>query len=253
MSKSVALLVGIVVAAGFWSVAFLDIRPVLHRYHALVRSGVKVTGNVTAKMPMNHASVLYDYYADGTTYSSGPCQLGDDFDRIQVGDPISVTYLPSSPATSACADVQQAYHTIWGIAFIVMPCFTSLAGGLSALTLYRYFNSRGSRNPSTRVMGNDSDYSSAWTDYRHRRRWFFGVWLGGFAVILLFVVLVSDSAIAWLAPVQMIGFLITAVRLSTFRCPRCHHWWRANPLTRKCRHCGLPKWSESDLHEKHLA
>ena len=152
MSKSVALLVGIVVAAGFWSLIFLNIRPVLHRYSALVRSGVKVTGSVTAKEPMNHASVRYDYYADGTKYSGDPCPVGGAFDRIQVGDSIPVTYLPSSPATSACGDAQQAYDTNWGIAFIVVPSFTSLVGGLSAFALYRCFNPRGSRNSSNQTM-----------------------------------------------------------------------------------------------------
>jgi hypothetical protein len=153
MSKSVALLVGIVVAVVFWSLVFLNIRPVLHRYQTLVRSGEQVIGNVTAKEPMNHASVRYDYYADGTRHTGGPCPVGGAaFDRIQIGDAIPVTYVPSSPATSACADVQQAYDTNWGIAFIVVPCCSSIVGGLSAFALYRRFNPPGSSNLSKRAM-----------------------------------------------------------------------------------------------------
>jgi hypothetical protein len=152
MSKSVALLVGVVVAVGFWSVIFHDIRRDLNRHRELARSGVKVTGSVTAKEPMNHASVRYDYYVDGSKYSGGPCGVGTDFDRIQVGDAIAIAYSPSSPATSVCGDPQQVYDTTWGIAFIVVPCFTSLAGALSAFGLYRRFNPRGPRNSSNHAM-----------------------------------------------------------------------------------------------------
>ena len=206
MSKSVALLVGMVVAAALWSFIFLQIRPGLQGTHALVRSGVKVTGHVIAKVPRNHASVLYDYYVDGTKYLGGPCQPEVDFDRVQVGDPVIVTYLPSSPDTSACFDVQQAYDTGRGFAFIVVPCFTSLAGGMCAFALYRHLNPPGSR-ATTRAMGNASDYSAAWTDYRHRRRWFYGVWLGGFALFVLCAALVSASAASWLALVQMLSLI----------------------------------------------
>ena len=106
------------------------------------------------------------------------------------------------------------------------------------------------------VMDRASDYSSAWTDYRRRRRWFFAVFLGGFAVVFvgLFAKLVSGSAIALLGPAWMVGFLITLLRLYTFQCPRCRHWffltsWFGNPDARKCLHCGLPKWSEHDPDE----
>ena len=112
-------------------------------------------------------------------------------------------------------------------------------------------------------MSDNSDFAVAWNDYRRRRRWFFGVWLGGFLVVALLASLLSklsldDLAFYVIGPAWMIGFVIMAIRMSLFRCPRCHHrffstWWHNNPLARKCLHCGLPKWSESDLHENHVA
>jgi hypothetical protein len=145
MSKPVALFVGVVVAAAFWGVIVHDMLPRLRTLQRLARSGVRVTGAVTAKESMNHASVRYEYFAEGVRYSGDPCGPQDHFDSIRVGDPIAVTYLSDSPATSVCGDAEQAYGTNWGIAFIVVPCFTTLTGGLSAFALYRRFNPRGSR------------------------------------------------------------------------------------------------------------
>lgn len=109
-------------------------------------------------------------------------------------------------------------------------------------------------------MSGNSDFALAWNDYHRRRRWFFGVWLGGFAILVTLDMLLSKLPLRGLVfdvlgPIWMIGFVIVAIRLSLFRCPRCHHrffttWWHGNPLARKCLHCGLPKWSEVDLHEK---
>jgi len=34
-------------------------------------------------------------------------------------------------------------------------------------------------------MTDQTDYSSKWEDYRRRRLWFFGAWLGGFLIACL--------------------------------------------------------------------
>lgn len=38
--------------------------------------------------------------------------------------------------------------------------------------------------------------------------------------------------------------------VALFSCPRCHKWffatWYRNPFARKCVHCGLPKWANSE-------
>src|SRR5437588_826428 len=110
------------------------------------------------------------------------------------------------------------------------------------------------------AMIDRTDFAFAWKDYRRRRRWFFGVWLGGFLVVVLLVKLLStlsldDLAFYILGPAWMIGFLIAGMRMWLFQCPRCHRrffctWWHGNLFARKCLHCGLPKWSESDVNEK---
>ncbi len=106
-------------------------------------------------------------------------------------------------------------------------------------------------------------FALAWTDYRRRRRWFFGVWLGGFLLVAMLASLLSalsldDLAFVILGPSWGIAFFIVGIRLEFFRCPSCQRrffctWWYCNLFARRCVHCGLPKWSEADLHERHLA
>jgi hypothetical protein len=108
-------------------------------------------------------------------------------------------------------------------------------------------------------MNESRSYASAWSDYRRRRRWFFGVWLGGLLVVALFASVLmkfsfGDVAFGVFGPAWLLAFTTVALRLEFFRCPRCHHWffckwYRNSPFRRSCIHCGLPKWSEIDRHE----
>ena len=111
----------------------------------------------------------------------------------------------------------------------------------------------------TQALGRMPNYSyvDAWSDYRRRVRWFWGVWLGGFMLAALLVLALSRTPIAdapiaeaafivigaaWIA-----GFMIVAIRVQWFRCPRCHRQFffssflYYNPYAGKCVHCGLPK------------
>jgi antibiotic biosynthesis monooxygenase (ABM) superfamily enzyme len=106
-------------------------------------------------------------------------------------------------------------------------------------------------------MSDTVQFAAAWNDYVCRRRWFFGVWLGGFFVVILltglFAPLLGDLAFYIFGPSWLLSFAIAGLRLSFFRCPRCHHhffctWLHNNPFRRSCIHCGLPKWSEKDLN-----
>jgi len=51
-------------------------------------------------------------------------------------------------------------------------------------------------------------------------------------------------AVAWMA-----GWVVTGVRLNTWRCPRCGKWFAATWwyskgfFARKCVHCGLAKYA----------
>jgi len=104
------------------------------------------------------------------------------------------------------------------------------------------------------MAAKDSIYARQWRDRRARRWWFYGVWIGGFAVLglLAFFVLplipiTAAGAVFVVAGVAwMLGFVVVAVRLQRFPCPRCGHpffmgslsYW---PFARQCRHCGLPR------------
>jgi hypothetical protein len=107
------------------------------------------------------------------------------------------------------------------------------------------------------AMSDRPEFVLAWNDYRRRRRWSFGVWLGGFLFLALLVGLLSSRSLLndlvfWvLGLTWIVAFLVADIRLACFRCPRCHHmffWglWYSNPFARKCLHCGLLKWSNSD-------
>src|SRR5436190_1349074 len=98
-------------------------------------------------------------------------------------------------------------------------------------------------------MRGRSQVASAWADYRHRRRWFFSAWLGGFAanVVLqpLFRGLSFGVPLGWvLGGGWLLSFFVTLLRLEMFKCPRCQNSFACrsfsfrNPLARSCAHCG---------------
>ena len=138
MRTALSVLFGAFVGCALYSIIFHDTSGPWRTATHLLQYGEQIVGTVTAKEPMNHANVRYDYSVDGRKYSGGPCGVSSNFDRIQVGDPIAVTYSRESPSISVCGDTQSAYLTSWGILFIITPAFCLLAGGLSAFTLYRY-------------------------------------------------------------------------------------------------------------------
>jgi len=98
------------------------------------------------------------------------------------------------------------------------------------------------------------DYTDAWRRYKKTRNLYWFVFLGYVPVMFVaayFSLWVFHNfsfayafAFAWAA-----AFLVTGVRLSAWRCPRCGKWfaakWWYNKgfLARKCVHCGLPKYA----------
>jgi hypothetical protein len=151
-----ALLIGALVFVGVYSVIFHDESGDWHTHQRLARSGLQVTGAVTAKEPMNHASIRYDYYVDGIRYSGGPCAAGD-LDRIHLGDSVAVTYLPDSPSISVCGDAQAAYKNRSGQLFIVAPLFALLGAlGMGFGVYYRYMR-RQPRTSSNHAMQPTAD------------------------------------------------------------------------------------------------
>lgn len=128
MRKALAAGVGILVFVVVWLLMFQNMAPDCRRFERLARAGVQGVGTVTAKEPMNHASVRYDYSVAGVRYAGGPCGVHTQFDRISVGDTIAVAYLPDSPSVSTCEDPQAAYKTRLGQMLIVAPSFALLGG-----------------------------------------------------------------------------------------------------------------------------
>jgi Protein of unknown function (DUF3592) len=138
MRIALCLLFGTFVGCALYSIIFHDTSGPWHTATHLLRDGEQIVGTVTAKEPMNHASVRYDYSVDGQRYSGGPCGVSSNFDKIHVGDPIAVTYSRESPSVSVCGDANSAYSSSWGALFVVTPAFCLLAGILSAFTLHHY-------------------------------------------------------------------------------------------------------------------
>jgi len=106
-------------------------------------------------------------------------------------------------------------------------------------------------------MSGQSDFSAAWQDYKKRQWWFYVLWLGGWAVLIITAVLLIlaypltiplDSVALFyiLLGGQVCAFFIASLRLTRFKCPRCHEWFFTNlihnPFARRCVHCKLPKW-----------
>src|SRR6266508_1094218 len=151
MRKMLAVVIGALVFVGVWSAIFQDMSGDWRTHQRLARSGVQVTGAVTAKEPMNHASIRYDYYVGGIRYPGGPCAAGD-LDRIHLGDPVAVTYLPDSPSISVCGDAQAAYENRFGQLFIIALSFALVGAlGMGFGVYYRYLR-RPRRNSSNQSL-----------------------------------------------------------------------------------------------------
>lgn len=111
-------------------------------------------------------------------------------------------------------------------------------------------------NRKTFAVSHDLQKTSAWNDYRLRRRWFFYVWLGGSPVVILSGILlkkVFHSSVPFyvVGGACLISFAIVGVRLTLFRCPLCRRpffctWLSSNHFAKRCVHCGLPKWAEPE-------
>ncbi len=103
--------------------------------------------------------------------------------------------------------------------------------------------------PNRQTTIPDADYTVAWDDYKYRRRWCLGISLGGLAfigVVLIFSPFetVREYDFGILGPIWFVASIITAYRVSWFRCPRCGQrffeaLWYHNGFARRCLHCGL--------------
>jgi hypothetical protein len=108
----------------------------------------------------------------------------------------------------------------------------------------------------------DADYPAAWRELRRRRRFLWVLFLGyipGVAALCFLVWLAvtmtagskqGEVACAIIALLWILAFAAAAIRLTLFRCPRCHRlfhstWWRHNPFSHNCLHCGLAQGTDT--------
>ena len=105
-------------------------------------------------------------------------------------------------------------------------------------------------------------YHQQWEDYRRRRFLFWFVFLTYIPGIILTGALLtrllhSDKVIGVVAIMWTVALAITAFYKGAWKCPRCHKlffqkWEYYIPFANadECKHCGLPKWAESDEQNK---
>jgi len=120
---------------------------------------------------------------------------------------------------------------------------------------------------TSQTTGYGGDYTSAWDAYRRRRRWVFGIGLGGWAGLGVFAMLlhagnfqgkrpsIPEFCFSTLILIWFVTSAIAGIRLSFFKCPRCGRqffatWWYHNGFARRCVHCGLRKWAKNDSPEE---
>ena len=120
-----SLLAFLAVYAFFFQAAFGE----WHDLSRLAHSGSRTEGVITAKEPMNHASIRYIYSVGGSTFAGiGPRGWGGvpDFEHTQIGDHVSVTYWPKRPSLSFPGDPYSMYQSWCGLLFLWLPLGNSI-------------------------------------------------------------------------------------------------------------------------------
>jgi hypothetical protein len=116
---------------------FYNVYPTWRRNEQLAHNGLPTIGIVTEKHPMNHESITYAYRVGTTSFTGvGPSGVGGvpPFDRVKIGDQITVRYLPANPSTSLPGDPVDLFRSWSGLLFLLLPLVClglSIAVGLS--------------------------------------------------------------------------------------------------------------------------
>ena len=101
------------------------------KWNDLAKYGIATNGNVIGKEPENHRSIRYSYVVNGSHYSGLGSAGGEnrDFDQLQVGDVVKVTYDSRQPEESILGSAQlQASSITRGVIFlgVVGPLFSMI-------------------------------------------------------------------------------------------------------------------------------
>src|SRR6188768_849233 len=98
---------GLIVFLPIYGFFFCVIYPQWHIYERIVHSETQTEGIVTAKEPMNHARILYQYSVAGRSYSgSSTTDFGGvpPLEKIELGQKIPVAYFSGDPSLSLAGD-----------------------------------------------------------------------------------------------------------------------------------------------------
>lgn len=82
---------------------------VLSERIALAMFGVRAEATVIRKEPFNHQEITYEYEIEGRRYTLvGTAGVSaPPFNQVQLGDQITITYLPERPEVSAIGSPEQ--------------------------------------------------------------------------------------------------------------------------------------------------
>ncbi|HZE72058.1 MAG TPA: DUF3592 domain-containing protein [Pyrinomonadaceae bacterium] len=100
--KRVGLIIIAAITSGLAVMIFLG-RVNWRSYKALAKRGIATQGQITAKEPENHMSIRYSYLVGAETFS-GLESVGNSIGSLNVGDKVTVFYLPTNPALSCFCD-----------------------------------------------------------------------------------------------------------------------------------------------------
>ena len=105
----------------------------------------------------------------------------------------------------------------------------------------------------------DAEYFEQWTEYQKRSRYVRILFISfipaliGFGYLLSFFI--DENKGVFTAFIVWSIFILVAGNYAAFwRCPKCNKPFHidfgriVNPLTKKCVHCGLPKWCENSTN-----
>ena len=111
----------------------------LPKYWTLAERGINTEGVVIAKEPANHRLVRYTYSIDQSSYF-GSDQVGD-FERLKIGDPVTVSYDPLNPSMSLLGDPRQRLTnelvSVGAVAILFPTIIVGLLYSRGVLPVYR--------------------------------------------------------------------------------------------------------------------
>jgi len=92
------------------------------KWHGLAQRAVETKGLITAKEPSNHMSIRYSYEVrDRTYFDIGQAGgANPEFEKLKVGDSITVFYDPQAPEVSSLERADKASSSIAAAALFVI-------------------------------------------------------------------------------------------------------------------------------------